>query len=263
MEENEADFKNLYPSVYAHLLQFKDDLAKRNKEETGIRYEWYCLQRYGANYYHEFEKPILVWKDIGEHFAFAITKARTTCVNTVYFIASELKNLQYFQAILLSKLFDWYIRQISAKTGTGDMRLTTQNLEKLYIPKITIENQNIAEKITQLSKELSQNSQELLTVQKNFLQELQLEKIPQKLHNFDALDFDAFIKEYAKALKIKFADKLEERNFKQQWQRLFETDKQSVIKLKTQIQTANTAINQMVYQLYNLTDEEIKIVEQA
>ncbi|EMP17068.1 type II restriction-modification enzyme, partial [Fusobacterium nucleatum CC53] len=31
-----------------YLLKYKDSLSNRNKEETGIRYEWYCLQRYGS-----------------------------------------------------------------------------------------------------------------------------------------------------------------------------------------------------------------------
>ncbi len=43
MEENEQDFSIHYPIIYAHLLSHKDKLLKRNKDETGKRYEWYCL----------------------------------------------------------------------------------------------------------------------------------------------------------------------------------------------------------------------------
>ncbi|WP_411664017.1 type IIG restriction enzyme/methyltransferase, partial [Campylobacter coli] len=60
MLENEQDLKEQYPSLYKHLLSHKERLSKRNKEETGIRYEWYCLQRWGANYYQEFEKEKIV-----------------------------------------------------------------------------------------------------------------------------------------------------------------------------------------------------------
>uniref|UniRef100_UPI00387DD4DD type IIG restriction enzyme/methyltransferase n=1 Tax=Helicobacter pylori TaxID=210 RepID=UPI00387DD4DD len=45
MEENEQDFSIHYPIIYSHLLSHKDKLLKRNKDETGKRYEWYCLQR--------------------------------------------------------------------------------------------------------------------------------------------------------------------------------------------------------------------------
>lgn len=50
---NEAErlFELKYPAVYNHLLLFKEQLSERNKSETGIRYEWYALQRWGANYW--------------------------------------------------------------------------------------------------------------------------------------------------------------------------------------------------------------------
>ncbi|MGV4528432.1 Eco57I restriction-modification methylase domain-containing protein, partial [Ornithobacterium rhinotracheale] len=52
----EKEFEKQYPAVYNHLLKYKDRLCKRNKAETGIRYEWYALQRWGANYWEDFYK---------------------------------------------------------------------------------------------------------------------------------------------------------------------------------------------------------------
>ena len=52
--EAEKAFENQYPAIYNHLLQFKKELSNRNKAETGIRYEWYALQRWGANYWEVF-----------------------------------------------------------------------------------------------------------------------------------------------------------------------------------------------------------------
>ena len=46
----EEAFEAQYPAIYNHLLQHKTELSNRNKAETGIRYEWYALQRWGANY---------------------------------------------------------------------------------------------------------------------------------------------------------------------------------------------------------------------
>ena len=64
-----------------------------------------------------------------------------------------------------------------------------------------------------------------------------------------------------KAKKLKFADKLEERNFKNEWQRLFENDKKEVLEIQNQINITDKEIDQMVYKLYDLTEDEIKIVE--
>ena len=60
----EKRFKEEYPAVYNHLLQYKDILSARNTAETGIRYEWYALQRWGANYWDDFSKQKIIYPDI-------------------------------------------------------------------------------------------------------------------------------------------------------------------------------------------------------
>lgn len=50
-DKAEEAFKEQYPAVYNHMLQYKEPLSKRNKAETGIRYEWYAMQRWGAKYW--------------------------------------------------------------------------------------------------------------------------------------------------------------------------------------------------------------------
>ncbi|MBK8879378.1 MAG: hypothetical protein IPN74_12750 [Haliscomenobacter sp.] len=59
-KEAERQFEINYPAIYKHLLSYKELLEKRNKAETGVRYEWYALQRCAATYYEEFEKPKIV-----------------------------------------------------------------------------------------------------------------------------------------------------------------------------------------------------------
>lgn len=68
-------------------------------------------------------------------------------------------------------------------------------------------------------------------------------------------------KEYTKSEKIKFVDKLEERNFKNDWKAFFENDKKEVLLIQNQINQTDKEIDQMVYKLYDLTEDEIKIVE--
>ena len=82
-----------------------------------------------------------------------------------------------------------------------------------------------------------------------------------QLQNFEALEFDEFIKEYKKAKKLKFKDKLDERNFKNEWKLLFENDKIIALEFKSQISIMDKEIDKMVYKLYGLSDDEIKIVE--
>lgn len=192
MLENEQDLKEQYPSLYKHLLSHKERLSKRNKEETGIRYEWYCLQRWGANYYQEFEKEILVWKAVGRNLAFALTEKNTLVSAPSSFISADTNLLKYFCGVLLSNVLKWLILQISDTTGAGDLMLNNQSLERLSIPKINSKNQKIADELVNSVDEI---------------------------------------------LKAKEQDK------------------------NANTQELENKINSLVYKLYNLTEDEIKIIE--
>ncbi len=46
-----------------------------------------------------------------------------------------------------------------------------------------------------------------------------------------------------------------------EWKALFENDSKIALDLKSQINTTDKEIDKMVYELYELSDDEIKIVE--
>ena len=129
---------------------------------------------------------------------------------------------------------------------------------RLPIKKINLDNQKV---FIEKSDNMILLTQKLQDSKQNFINELELEKIPKKLQNFEILDFDGFIKEYKKAKKLKFSDKLAERNFKNEWKALFENDKEVVRELQTQIDATDREIDKMVYELYGLSDDEIALVE--
>ncbi|MGH2278221.1 Eco57I restriction-modification methylase domain-containing protein [Aliarcobacter sp. ERUVET-7] len=164
-------------------------------------------------------------------------------------------NLKFLLSLLNSKLMNYFI-----KSSFSDLlEIKINQLEQLPIPKLeNLEQQEPFIQKADLMLELNKKLQEL---KQNFINELNLEKVPTKLQKFEELDFDDFVKEYAKAKKLKFADKLEERNFKNDWQRLFENDKKEVLEIQNQINITDKEIDQMVYKLYDLTEDEIKIVE--
>ena len=57
--------------MYNHLKKFKEKLEKRNQAETGIRYEWYALQRYASDYYQNFSKEKIIWIELTNKNRFA------------------------------------------------------------------------------------------------------------------------------------------------------------------------------------------------
>ena len=69
------------------------------------------------------------------------------------------------------------------------------------------------------------------------------------------MDFKEFLKELKKAkVKLSLSEEAE-------WMQYFNEQKQKAQSLKAQIEKTDKEIDQMVYELYGLTEEEIRIVE--
>jgi hypothetical protein len=104
----ESLFKKNYPAIYTHLLAHKPSLLKRNADETGIRYEWYALQRWGAEYWQEFKEPKIIFNETSKELhAFFDETGLYTNKTLFMLIAPQPKPLL---AVLLSRTLDWLFR---------------------------------------------------------------------------------------------------------------------------------------------------------
>jgi type I restriction-modification system DNA methylase subunit len=127
----ETEFKLQYPAIYNHISKFKDKLIVRNAAETGIRYEWYALQRFGSQYCTEFEKPKIMYPDIAPRGYFTLDENGTYyCTNTVYMI---INNQKYLLGLLNSKLITYYFSKFAALVRGGYLRFFNQTMEQLPI----------------------------------------------------------------------------------------------------------------------------------
>jgi hypothetical protein len=124
-------FEKEYPAIHKHLSEYKNQLLNRNKAETGIRYEWYSLQRWGANYSDDFSKQKIVWKRIGSILRFSLDEERHTALDSTCFATGS--NLKYVCSVLNSKMGRFLLNQ-SPKTGTGDYIISVQAIEPIKIP---------------------------------------------------------------------------------------------------------------------------------
>ena len=129
----EKAFKDQYPVLYSHLAQYKEQLSKRNIAETGIRYEWYAMQRWGAKYWMDFQKPKIIWQAISKRMAFAYdSKGYYYCDVTTYFMTG--KNLKYILAVLNSKLFEYALLKIYLEGDT--FKSKNAIIQKFPVPKV-------------------------------------------------------------------------------------------------------------------------------
>ena len=134
-DKAEAAFKEQYPAVHNHLLAHWSSLSSRNSAETGVRYEWYALQRWAADYYHEFAKEKLFWMDLTEQGRFSYDDGEMFCVNTVYMISGG--SLKYLCALLNASLATWFMRNAAVTSGMGVTRWFRVSVETIPIPKIS------------------------------------------------------------------------------------------------------------------------------
>ena len=143
----EEQFSEEHPAIYNHLLEFKDRLSKRNKSETGIRYEWYALQRCANTYFHDFDKPKIVWQEIAREGTFFIDRNNFYPLNTIRIISG--KNLTYLLGILNSKFFLFMFKNYYAggHLGSQGVRFLSEFMKDCPIPPITEENQQIVTEI--------------------------------------------------------------------------------------------------------------------
>jgi hypothetical protein len=132
-KEAEIEFKKQYPAIYNHLLGFKESLSGRNKVETGIRYEWYAMQRYASDYYHYFEKPKIMYQVLQVKPCFIYDEDGLFCNNSMWFIPSDDKVLL---GILNSKLGWWLISKYCTAIQNG-YQLIWKYFSKIPIAKGT------------------------------------------------------------------------------------------------------------------------------
>jgi hypothetical protein len=115
-EQAEKEFQKQYSSIYEHLLGYKAELSARNKVETGIRYEWYAMQRYASDYYQEFEKPKIMYQVLQVKPCFIYDEEGLFCNNSMWFIPSDDKVLL---GILNSKMGWWLISKYCTAIQNG------------------------------------------------------------------------------------------------------------------------------------------------
>jgi type I restriction-modification system DNA methylase subunit len=171
-------------------------------------------------------------------------------------------NQKYILGILCSKLSARYFKSINVNLDrTAFPKLNVNNLMSLPLPKVKsnddIEELSLnVENILKLNYEFQSVSNKFSTY---FSSQYMLEKRSTKLEKWYELSFVDFIKELNKAIKTAKGTPLTKKD-EFEWMELFEDNKKKALELKAEIDKTDKEIDKMVYALYGLTEEEIKII---
>jgi hypothetical protein len=152
----EHAFQQQYPAIYNHLLKYKKELSKRNKAETGIRYEWYALQRWGANYIDDFSKQKIVYPNMTKFLPFYFDNQGFYQNDKSFMIVGE--DIAFLTAFFNSSLFKYCFLDNFPELQGGTRELRKIFFDKISVLKVDIETNNLFEdKIKEIQKLKVQN----------------------------------------------------------------------------------------------------------
>lgn len=209
--------------------------------------------------YKVYEKERIVVRQIGKTPIIGYCGANILTSNTIYniFSTTDEFDLKYLFTLLNSKLLKKYWEYKYNDNKNLFPKIKGYQLDDLPLVNIPLEKQQPfiekADKMLSLNRELQDLSQKF---QRMLLRKFDLEKLSTKLQEWYLLDFSDFIKEL-KRLKVKLSLSQES-----EWEEYFLEEKSKAIAVDSEIKNTDKEIDYMVYRLYDLTDEEIKIIEE-
>jgi len=251
------DFEKLPTEIQKHLLKNKKNLENRADKIRRKTAKWWNYTFPMHKELYHLDKIFCSYRAKENAFCFDDAQEYIGLTNTtVIFDTNSELHLKYVLALLNSKLLNFRYKSIAKQTGGGVFEYVPNAVEKLPIPLISKDKQ---EKLIEKVNIMLEKNKEKQAIVEKFIKRirsnLKLQKLTKKIENFYLYDFYTFNQKLKKQ-KIKL-------NFQEQdsWEEYFDASKNKIYELLWLINETNQAIDKMVYELYKLTEEEIKIVE--
>lgn len=173
----------------------------------------------------------------------------TTVVTDIHGI-----NYESINCILNSKLVTFYLKEGFSSSGMdGGINFSPAVISTIPIPNIK---ENIQDNLTKKSDMMFELWSTLYEKKNRFLKlikhEYNIDQVSRKLDEFYKLGYDEFAKQFD--IKLDMNQKAELLDF-------FEKNKKEVLEILEKISKTDAEINDTVYNLYRLTDEEIEMIE--
>ena len=240
-----------YPAIRDHLLPFRNRLEKR-----ATRQEWFELQQAQAAYHSKMMSKKIVYQDICNGNPFASDEGGFYLGNTCYFIAAEDDWLAGF---LNSRVCWFFWTSLTTEIRGGYLRLFTEFVVQtpVAIPDGPV--------LGQLSASAGASARLRLAIQAAALRRIldlcppaRKPKLTKKLRQWWLLDFAGFRAEIKKAFNVIIP--VRERT---DWEDYLRAESARVRGLDAQIAAAEREIDAIVYRLFDLTAEEIALLESS
>ena len=242
-----------YPAIRDWLLPFKDKLEKRATKQ-----EWFELQQAQEAYSARISQPKISYPHFSSVPLFAFERSGAFSNDKSYFCPSA----DPFLLALLNSNCLWFIlSNIAPAVRGGFHELRVQYVETLPIPSATEAVKTETGALATAAQAAAETRNELQQAITRRIPDLGANpasaKLTGKLKEWWTLpDFTAFQKEVEKALKAKIP--LQERN---DWENWITASRAEIHALTAEISRLEADINTKVYALFDLTADEIALLE--
>jgi len=223
-------------SKFPELFESEKIIIRRSSGLLGI------LAIFDDRMYYTSEKCIIV-----------ILKSSLPFSNKEFQVNSSI-NLKYILGILNSRLMDFYYKSVFG----GFIDVYPNNLKSLIIPAFKSEEQTplieLVDRILELNIQVQTKKSKFIGL---LCDHFEIEKLTQKLESFYEFDSKTFLTELKKfKVKISLSQQTE-------WKTFFDQYKKEINQHQFEILDIDKKIDKLVYKLYDLTEDEIAIIENS
>ncbi len=202
---------------------------------------------------------LIVRQILGKRILTSYDKENYYTDQTTYVINNKSNecNLLFLLSIMNSKMIYYYFKNTFSDSKVTFPKVKRSQILQFPIKQISLETQQPFIEKADLMLSYKRQKQEKIN---NFLHRLEtnfeLEKLSNKIKAFYDYDFKTLLSELKKKkIKLTFSQQDE-------FEEYFNSHKDEINELQNQITKTDKEIDQMVYELYNLTDDDIKIIEE-
>lgn len=242
-----------YPAIRDWLLPFKEKL-----EQRATKQEWFELQQAQEAYSPYFQPPKIVYGHFQDQPIYSMETTGAYSNNKTYFIPTGDWALL---AVLNSNVMWFDFRSRTTAVRGGWREATAQHVEKLPVPTLS---DAARTELTRLAGKAQRAAEACLTLQVALSRRIPdlcplgcEPKLTTRLREWWTLpDFAAFRAEVKKAFKTDIP--LAERSAWEDW---IARDRAEIARLTAEIARTESEIDRIVYELFDLTTDEIALLE--
>lgn len=208
-------------------------------------------------YVYFFEKEKIIYSIISPSSQFILDDNKFYTLDSTFIMVSSTISLKYLIALLNSKLLFWIFKDICYSLNKKGFQY-----KKIFIEQLPIKFTNeLTENNIVILVEKLINVNQLFTTEKNnfhnnLIKKYNLKKISKKLIEYYKLSVDDFFKELKKQ-KCEFKEDILKKRIESE----FKESCNTIVNLLMKIDQLEIELNNIIYNIYGLNDDEIKIIE--